>query len=130
MPTSIPPRTGGTNRAVSDRPRTGGKDQRNQTGDKGERGHLNGPKSQFSPFDGCILERQALLPPLYREFDDQDGILAEQTDQHDQTNLSIDVVFDTALLLQQKEEPNTCNGSVRIRASGNIKLSYCPTSTR
>src|SRR5271168_2742624 len=70
---------GGADGAVSDRPGAGGNDQRKETGDEGEGGHQNRPEPQFSSFDGCIPETHALLAPLYREFDDQDRVLAEQT---------------------------------------------------
>ena len=40
-----PANCGTSNCAVADRPRSGGTDQWNQTGDEGERGHQNWPKS-------------------------------------------------------------------------------------
>src|SRR5271157_6239837 len=99
---------GGANCAVSDRPGAGGKDQRKETGDEGEGGHLNRPEAQFSAFDGCLLEGHALPAPLDREFDDQDRVLAQQTDQHDQTNLGVDVVGQSHGLQEQEgtEEPD------------------------
>jgi len=59
---------------------------------KAKEGHQNRPEAQFSSFDGCFLEARALPAPLHREFDDENRVLAEQTDQHDQTNLGVDVV--------------------------------------
>src|SRR5512135_3524735 len=96
------------NGAVSDRPGAGGKDQRKKTSDEGEGGHLNRPEAQFSTFNGRLLERHALHAPLDREFDDQYRVLAEQTDQHDETNLGVDVVGQTHGLQQQEgtEEPD------------------------
>ena len=44
------------------------------------------------------------MPPLDREFHNQDRVLAEQTDQHDQTNLGVNVVSQTHGL-QEKERP-------------------------
>ena len=35
---------------------------------------------------------QALVAPLHGELDDQNRVLAQQTDQHDQTDLGVDVV--------------------------------------
>ena len=98
----------GANGAVSDRPGAGGEDQRKETGDEGEGGHLNRPEAQFSSFDGRLLEGQALPAPLHREFDDQDRVLAEQTDQHDQTNLGVDVVGQPHDLQEQEgtEDPD------------------------
>src|SRR6202040_2493262 len=98
---------GGANGAVSDRPGTGGTDQRNQTGDEGEGGHLNRPEARFSSFDGCLLEWQTILVPLNREFDDQDRVLAEQTDQHDQTDLGVDVVGQPHDLQEQEGPEET-----------------------
>ena len=99
---------GGADGAVSDRPGAGGNDQRKETGDEGEGGHQNRPEAQFSAFDGCLLEAHALLAPLHREFDDQDRVLAEQTDQHDQTDLGVDVVGQPHDLQEQEgtEEPD------------------------
>src|SRR5208282_3830726 len=99
---------GGANGAVSDRPGAGGIDQRKETGDEGEGGHLNRPEAQFCSFDGCLLEGHALPAPLDREFDDQDRVLAEQTDQHDQTNLGVDVVGQPHGLQKQEgtEDPD------------------------
>ena len=100
VPDEHPAGCGGANGAVSDRPGTGGNDQRKETSDEGEGGHLNRPEAQFSAFDGRLLEGQALLAPLDREFHDQDRVLAEQTDQHDQTNLGVHVVSQTHRLQQ------------------------------
>ena len=52
--------------------------------------------------------RHALLAPLDREFDDQDRVLAEQTDQHDQTDLGVDVVGQPHGLQEEEgtEEPD------------------------
>src|SRR5271157_4090952 len=103
-----PAGSGGANGAVSDRPGAGGKDQRKETGDEGEGGHLNRPEARSSSFDACLMEGQALPAPLYREFDDQDRVLAEQTDQHDQTNLGVDVVGQPHGLQKQEgtEDPD------------------------
>ena len=83
-------------------------DQRNETGDEGEGGHLNRPEAQFSSFDACLVDGQALPAPLHREFDDQDRVLAQEADQHDQTNLGPDVVGQTHGLQQEEgtEDPD------------------------
>ena len=78
-----PARRGGADGSVADCPGAGGEDQRQEPRDEGEGGHLNRTETQLSSFNGCILQRQALLAPLDREFDDQDRVLPEQTDQHD-----------------------------------------------
>src|SRR5579883_726984 len=97
-----PPGSRGSNGSVSDRPSAGGKHQWNQTGNEGKGGHLNRPESQFPTFDGCLQKRQTLLSPLDGEFHNQNGVLAKQTDQHDQTDLGIDVVSQSHRL--QEEE--------------------------
>src|SRR5579883_807926 len=97
-----PPGSRGADGSVSNRPSTGGNNQRKQTGNEGEGGHLNRPESQFPTFDSCVNERQALLSPLDGELHNQDGVFAKQTDQHDQTDLSIDVVSQSHRL--QEEE--------------------------
>src|SRR5262249_46813735 len=99
---------GGANGTVSDRPGAGSHDQRNQTGDEGERRHLNPPEAQLSPFDGGVLEAHAFVVPLHSEFDNENRVLAQETDQHDQTNLGVDVVGQTHGLQAQEgtEEPD------------------------
>src|SRR5262249_14601720 len=44
----------GTDRPVANGTRTGGTDQRDQTGDKGERGHRDRPEAQITPFDSRV----------------------------------------------------------------------------
>src|SRR5512135_277245 len=83
---------GGTDGAVADRPGAGGDDQREEAGDEGEGGHQDRPEPQFPALDGRLLDAQALPAPLHREFHDEDRILAEQADQHDQADLGVDVV--------------------------------------
>ena len=75
------------------------------------------------------LRLEPFRAPLHCEFDDQNRVLAEQADQHDQTNLRVDVVGQSHVC-SKKKEPKTPIGSERITASGRMKLSYCPTSTR
>src|SRR5579883_2231404 len=103
-----PPGSRGSNGSVSDRPSAGGKHQWNQTGNEGKGGHLNRPESQFPTFDGCVDERQALLSPLDGELHNQDGVFAKQTDQHDQTNLGVDVVSQSHGLQEEEgaEDPD------------------------
>jgi hypothetical protein len=35
----------------------------------------------------------SVASPLYGKFDDQNGILGEQPDKHDQSDLEVDIVF-------------------------------------
>ncbi len=67
-----------------------------------------GRKRNFPPSMAASLRVSALLAPLHREFDDQDRVLAEQTDQHDQTNLGVDVVGQPHDLQEQEgtEDPD------------------------
>ncbi len=41
-----------------------------------------------------ICERLTLFIFVFGELDDQDGVLGGQTDEHDQPNLRINIVFD------------------------------------
>ena len=67
-----------------------------------------GRKRSFAAFDGRVLQGHALQPPLDREFDDQDRVLAEQTDQHDQADLGVHVVGQTHGLQEEEgaEDPD------------------------
>ncbi len=91
--------------------------KRKETSDEGEGGHLNRPEAQFCAFDGRLVERHALHPPLDREFHDQDRVLAEQTDQHDQTNLGVHVVSQTHGLQEEErtEKPDRQRQDYRQR---------------
>jgi hypothetical protein len=41
----------------------------------------------------AALSNPFLSSPLYGKFDDQNGILGEQPDKHDQSDLEVDIVF-------------------------------------
>jgi hypothetical protein len=41
------------------------------------------------------------LSPLYGKFDDQNGILGEQPDKHNQSDLKVDIVFQSCEIENQ-----------------------------
>ena len=73
-----------------------GRHQRHDAQDEGERSHENGAQTNPGCFHGCFHQRKPALPQLLGEFDDQNRILAGQSDQHDQPNLAVDIVLQTA----------------------------------
>jgi hypothetical protein len=40
-----------------------------------------------------LCQIHSVASPLYGKFDDQNGILGEQPDKHDQSDLEVDIVF-------------------------------------
>src|SRR5262249_25376113 len=66
-------------------------DQGQQTEDKGQRRHHDGPEAQASAFR-CRLENwNTLLPLLLRELDDEDAVLRRKPDQHDHADLTVEI---------------------------------------
>jgi hypothetical protein len=49
------------------------------------------------------------LPPLYGKFDDQNGILGEQPDKHNQSDLEVDIVFQSWEIDRNLAPPPTGN---------------------
>ena len=99
---------GGTDGPVSDRSRPRGANQWNQTRDECEGSHQNRSESQLAAFNRGFLQADTFVMPLDREFDDQNGILTEQADQHDQPNLTVNIICQSHLLQEQErtEDPN------------------------
>ena len=91
-----------TDRPVSDGPRTGGSHQRNQTGNEGEGGHHNRAETQLSSLNGSISDTQAFSAPLHREFNNQNGILAQKPHEHDEADLTVDIIRQPHQLQHQK----------------------------
>ena len=59
-------------------------------------------------FDRGFLEAQSFVVPLHSKFDDEDCILTQQPDQHDEANLAIDIICQSHLLQEQEgsEDPH------------------------
>src|SRR5207302_7619756 len=68
--------------------------KRKDAENEGEGSHQDRTQSEAAGFDrgGEAILAIAILD-LFRELDDQDGVFARETDQHDKTDLSEDVVF-------------------------------------
>ncbi len=73
-----------------------GQHQRNNAENKGEGGHQNRTQPQPAGLDGRVRPVQAGVLPLPGEFDDQDGVLAGQPDQHDKADLRENIVVHAA----------------------------------
>src|SRR5580704_8425559 len=77
--------------AGADRP-----DQRRDAEDESERCHQDRAQPQPRRFDRGLPARAALVLELTGEFDDQDGVLGGEPDQHHEADLSEDVVVPAA----------------------------------
>ena len=108
VPTSIPPTAAVPMVRLPIAPGPVATTSGKEAGDEGEGGHQDRPEPQLAPFDGRILDARPFLAPLHRELDDQDRVLAEQADQHDQADLGVDVVGQPHDLEEQEgpEEPD------------------------
>ncbi len=58
-----------------------------------ERGHEDGAQTHLGGEEGTLLERHAGLSALGGVFGEEDGGLAEQADEHDESHLQVDVVL-------------------------------------
>ena len=74
----------------STRPR--GKNERHHAQDECQRGHQNRAQTQMGGFNGGVKDAQAFLHLQCGKFHDQNGVLGRQADQHQQTDLEVDVV--------------------------------------
>src|SRR5450755_2040491 len=79
----------GASRALS-------QDQRKNSQNKSERSHEDGAEADARGFDRGIDDRAALSAKLLSKFDDQDGVFARQADEHDQTDLAVHIVLQSA----------------------------------
>ena len=96
-------------RAIADGAGARRHDERQQARDERERGHENRPEADPGAFDGRLEHRQAFIVPLHRELHDQDRVLSEQADEHDDADLRVDVVRQ-AHQLQQEERAEEARG--------------------
>ena len=72
------------------------KTERQHAEDEGERGHQDGPEAELRGFDGGVDDDRPCFAKLLGELDDQDGVLGGQADEHDETDLAVDVVGEAA----------------------------------
>jgi hypothetical protein len=64
--------------------------------DEGERGHQDRPQAQTGALDRRLDQRLAALVFELGEFDDQDGVLGREPNEHDQADLGVDVILHAA----------------------------------
>ena len=69
-----------------------GEHQREQPDDHRQRGHEDGAKTRYSTLDGSLVDAEATLAALDGELYDEDSVLRQQTDEHDQSDLRIDII--------------------------------------
>ncbi len=70
-----------------------GDDQRRDAENEGKRRHQNRSQALLCGVGRCLESIEAeMIFRLLREFDDQDGVLTREPDEHDQTDLREDVV--------------------------------------
>src|SRR5205823_4001972 len=62
--------------------------------DEDQGGHKDWPQPQSGSFQGRIDQGLTLIVLVLGEFNDQNGILGGKADQHDQSNLGINIAFD------------------------------------
>src|ERR1700733_14968120 len=61
--------------------------------DESQRRHKNRTQPDACGFDGGVEDRHTASAQLLGEFDDQDGVLGREADQHDESHLAEDVVL-------------------------------------
>src|SRR5438876_9048222 len=79
-----------------DRARTGGKPEWNATEHEGKRSHEDRTKTDASAGECSVSKRFPFFIFGFSKLDDQDRVLSGQPDEHDESNLGIDVVLKVA----------------------------------
>src|ERR1700761_2124057 len=67
--------------------------QRNAAKDESEGRHQDGAQAELGAGERCIIDALAGHVFLACELDDEDGVLGRQTNEHDQSDLRVDVVL-------------------------------------
>src|ERR1700675_2682377 len=67
-----------------------------------KRSHKNGAQTQAGAFQSCVDERLALLVFVLGKFDDENGVFGGETDEHDETDLRVDIAFDLHHVARKK----------------------------
>src|SRR6516162_3223123 len=94
---------------------TRGTPKRYATQNEGEGGHENWPQSQPGSGQRGIGQGFAFLIFGFGKFNNQNGILGRQSDQHDQSDLGIDVVVEPAEV-KRHERAEDGNGDAQENA--------------
>src|SRR5271156_222714 len=98
-----------------DSARAGGYPQRHTAQDKSEGSHQDWAQSQSCASQGRFEQRLPAVVLNLGKFHDEDGILRRQTDQHDQTNLGVHVIFKVAKE-EREESPEHCDRNAQQHA--------------
>src|SRR5882672_1844358 len=78
--------------------------QRNGSQDESERRHQNRTKTKASAFERSVHQRLAFLQFFLGKLNDQNGVFGRKANQHDQTDLGIDISFDLHHIARQKRK--------------------------
>ena len=81
-----------THGLTSCRTGTGCRRQRNDAQDEGHGGHHNRTQAEFRSFQRCLSCFKSLFHLLGRKLHNQNGVLRRQTNQHQQTDLEVNIV--------------------------------------
>ncbi len=92
----------GAERSTCARTCTGCSPEREAAEDERERRHRDRTQAQPRAFERGVDHGSSVVELELRELDDQDGVLRREADEHDQTDLRVDVVVEVAR--QQAEE--------------------------
>src|SRR5580704_9933419 len=97
--------------------RPGGSPQRNAAKNEGERRHKDGAQTQPCASESGVDQSLAAVVFHLGEFDNQNGVLGGQADQHDQSDLGINVVV-KAPEVECDEGAEHCDGDAEQHAEG------------
>lgn len=89
-----------------------------------DRGHEDRAEPLARGLDHGLVQRHAGLGLFLGEFDDQNGVLARQTDHRQQADLEEDAVVELAQRAPIEAPPKTPIGITRMTAKGIDQLSY------
>src|SRR5271170_6280121 len=76
--------------------------------DEGDGGHQDGPQAKLGSFDGGFDDGSSLCEELLGELDDENRVFGGKTDEHDETDLHVDVV-DQAAEVDERESSEDCH---------------------
>src|SRR5882762_1374499 len=74
-----------------------------------KRRHQNRAQAEFGGLNGGVDQAATLFEQLLGKFDDQNGVLRRESDQHDQTYLHVNVIHQSASVDEQQRSQN-CHG--------------------
>ena len=92
-----------------------GKGQWQESEDHGERRHKDRTQADGSGIEGCIDDAHALTTARRGILGEQDGCLRQQTDEHDETRLHVDIVLESP---QPRKEEGACQSEGYAKNDG------------